>query len=104
MLNLDSAAALAGLDSSNYLGVIDSYAAQLDAGWRLAAGLPLPPNAERADLVLLAAVGDAALAADVARHCVLSALVFRSCSGRMACCPPLWDRGRSWSLSRPATT
>lgn len=71
MLNLDSAAALAGLDSSNYLGVIDSYAAQLDAGWRLAAGLPLPPNAERADLVLLAAVGDAALAADVARHCVL---------------------------------
>lgn len=71
MLNLDSAAALAGLDSSSYLSLIDSYSAQLDAGWRLAAGLPLPAGAERADLVLLAAVGDAALAADVARHCVL---------------------------------
>ncbi len=71
MLNLDSAAALAGLDSSNYLSLIDSYSAQLDAGWRLAAGLPLPAGAERADLVLLAAVGDAALAADIARHCVL---------------------------------
>lgn len=71
MLNLDSADSLARLDPSNYLRLIDSYSTQLASAWRQAAGLPLPPGAEHADLVLLAAVGDASLAADVARHCVL---------------------------------
>lgn len=71
MLNLDSADSLTRLDPSAYLRGIDTYSSQVAAAWRLAAGLALPPGVEHTDLILLAAVGDAALAADAARHCVL---------------------------------
>lgn len=71
MLNLDSADSLARLDSAGFLHGIDSYSTQLASAWRLGSGLDLPAGAPDADLVLLAAAGDAALAADVARHCVL---------------------------------
>lgn len=71
MFNLDSADSISRADPSGHLRGIDSYPEQLALAWRQAAGLGLPEGAENADLVLLAATGDAALAADVARHCVL---------------------------------
>lgn len=71
---LDDLARIRAVDAGNLLNMVDKSADQLQAAWQLSTTLALPDHYKRIERIVIAAVGDAAAAAEIFRCLVADTL------------------------------